>query len=337
MLRILTLIRKLYQNAPRVARSRATRAAHQTLALPPPSSPPRRRRSELPESCTKSKEASGGVSLQVSGRPGAARAASHEVARELVAGEVVRCVGRVRKRADDECGDPSPSEHPPLLEVRSKAGRRGSVAALAGSSTGGSGRARERIRWLIMVVCRMGSQRTGSEVRVAASEAWGLRPLHLPPPCSSPATAVGGGPWPPAVDGSARVAGCGWQSGRPGGLAPPPPSDGGEVHGIDDEFTAATSGSGKVVASARVVSAAVARHKVELGRSERAHAEAAKHATDVGGSCGQRTKVVAAAGRGWQPGRAWSLDSSPLPHFLLTPPSGSDPHWRRDRRIGKTA
>jgi hypothetical protein len=133
---------------------------------------------------------------------------------------------------------------------------------------------------------------------------------------------------------SGRVRVAVWEAGWP---RPPPPSDGGEVHGIDDEFTAATSGSGKVVASARVVSAAVARHKVELGRSERAHAEAAKHAADVGGSCGQRTKVVAAAGRGWQPGRAWSLDSSPLPHFLLTPPSGSDPHWRRDRRIGKTA
>jgi hypothetical protein len=44
------------------------------------------------------------------------------------------------------------------------------------------------------------------------------------------------------------VAGCGWQPRRPCGLGSPPPhppllSDGGEVHGADDESTAAMSRS----------------------------------------------------------------------------------------------
>jgi hypothetical protein len=59
--------------------------AHETLAPSPLSSPLRHRRSEPPESYMASNEGSDGVSFQVSCRPSAAHAASHEVARELMA------------------------------------------------------------------------------------------------------------------------------------------------------------------------------------------------------------------------------------------------------------
>jgi hypothetical protein len=153
---------------------------------------------------------------------------------------------------------------------------RGSIAALAGSSVGGSRSTRERLR------CGAVGQRRGGATRGstvcwlvgarAARCGWrSWRWLHLPPPCSSIAVA---GILASRARGDAH--GWGWWRWSAGGslgdrVASVVPScplvfGGGEVNGVDDESTIAMGGSGKVVVG---MPWSVVR-RVELGRSGRA-------------------------------------------------------------------
>jgi hypothetical protein len=110
------------------------------------------------------------------------------------------------------------------------------------------------------------------------------------------------------------VPGCGWQPGRPCGLSSPPPlppllSDGGEVHGTDDESTAAMSRSDRAAAggsqcySGRWSSSAANMHVNGGGVT-----------VDVGGSSAQRW---------WRQGASCSLGGHGASAVSPYPPPSS--------------
>jgi hypothetical protein len=92
--------------------------------------------------------------------------------------------------------------------------------------------------------------------------------------------------------------------GRVASVAPPSSllSGGGEVHIVDYEFSATTSGSGEGVAG-----------MAGGGALAQWVCTCAGCAARDGCRRVERTEVVVVAGCGWQPGRPWGLGSSPLP------------------------